>query len=513
MDDARASSQNKVVRLFIRPQASPTNRGNTVTAVLAAVDSDSSSAACTPAEEVDQQAFSAHHTASMHVSPIDMASMHVSPVDTACMYVSPIESGEGSSDGATESVRATLQRRLGHLLDFFTDWDKTGSGTVSKGALLEVLPSLGLTLTQRDLDELFDTFDDGSGTIEYLTFYKQIRKRLASPRLASACARSNLGPHGRASSSAPLPKAHSEPHAVGCTLPVCRRIHNGAASLQSSPLCEDGRWPFPVRHQHGRRHRPAPLMPRTPSAPVPLAPSASAASAAPPLSFSLREKIAQQAREIAELVRRARYAEARVEHLNRVLAEQDGASTASSLRAKIDQQTDEIISLRSKLRWATHLVKSAPEQASKSRVPRAAGATSPRSSVLRGTIAQQAEEIRELKAKLKAESLNASRRQSEHKARERLLQQAWVAAQENYVREADRQLSELHTENCELRRALLSLEQRATHVEMRDTTLEQRATHVGTRDTMPCQPLSWQQLVYDNGEVPCIPNGIPQQRA
>ena len=53
------------------------------------------------------------------------------------------------------------------VIDLFREWDEDESGTVSKKEFRKAMPMLGLQVSKRDIDALFDSWDpDGSGQLE-----------------------------------------------------------------------------------------------------------------------------------------------------------------------------------------------------------------------------------------------------------------------------------------------------------------------------------------------------------
>ena len=67
----------------------------------------------------------------------------------------------------------------------FREWDTDNNGRVTRAEFHKAMPLLGLEVSEKDIDELFDTWDpDKSGVLELNELNKQLR-RGADVKLAS----------------------------------------------------------------------------------------------------------------------------------------------------------------------------------------------------------------------------------------------------------------------------------------------------------------------------------------
>ena len=68
------------------------------------------------------------------------------------------------------------------MVDLFREWDKDGSGSVSKKEFRKAMPQLGLDAPKAEIDLIFDSWDpDGSGVLELAELNKLLRKQAAIP--------------------------------------------------------------------------------------------------------------------------------------------------------------------------------------------------------------------------------------------------------------------------------------------------------------------------------------------
>jgi hypothetical protein len=58
----------------------------------------------------------------------------------------------------------------------FRDWDDDGSGTVTKKEWRKAMAQLGFEAHKREVDALFDEWDDGSGLLDYQEINKKLRR-------------------------------------------------------------------------------------------------------------------------------------------------------------------------------------------------------------------------------------------------------------------------------------------------------------------------------------------------
>ena len=75
------------------------------------------------------------------------------------------------------SIRDALQRSAARVVDIFREWDQDGSGKLTKEEFKLALQRLGFGETnEAELTQLFNQFDTGDGTIDYLELNEKIRQ-------------------------------------------------------------------------------------------------------------------------------------------------------------------------------------------------------------------------------------------------------------------------------------------------------------------------------------------------
>ena len=86
-----------------------------------------------------------------------------------------IDESEGAKPVA-EQLRDALSKGGVRVIDMFHDWDDDGSGTVSKKEWRKAMAELGFEAHRKEVDALFDEWDDGSGLLDYQELNKKLRR-------------------------------------------------------------------------------------------------------------------------------------------------------------------------------------------------------------------------------------------------------------------------------------------------------------------------------------------------
>jgi len=82
---------------------------------------------------------------------------------------------EDSEVSIRDQLRTALTARAIRVIDLFRDWDDDDSGSVTKKEFRKAMPVLGLDVSVKEMDAIFDEFDpDGSGSIGYAELKKSL---------------------------------------------------------------------------------------------------------------------------------------------------------------------------------------------------------------------------------------------------------------------------------------------------------------------------------------------------
>ena len=92
-----------------------------------------------------------------------------------------------TSDIALQEVCDQLARNATRMTELLDKWDKDRNGLIDKKEFRDAVASLDIVAPRECIDAIFDSFDDdGSGTISYEEFLREVRGRLSPMRQALA---------------------------------------------------------------------------------------------------------------------------------------------------------------------------------------------------------------------------------------------------------------------------------------------------------------------------------------
>ena len=152
--------------------------------LLKAKSASSSKSVTAPSHPALSSGHVASAPRSVSISKEQRATGRISPEpDRASDRSSPVDAALVS--GVVTQLRDALTAQASRVIDLFSEWDDDGDGLVSKLEFRKAMPMIGLQVSRRDAERLFDSFDpDGSGCIDYRELHKLLRRQDAPLRKA-----------------------------------------------------------------------------------------------------------------------------------------------------------------------------------------------------------------------------------------------------------------------------------------------------------------------------------------